>query len=48
MDKNELTILDFELITEPHAKANTVLTPGGVLNFELGTDVRPEVSNTTL
>ena len=23
-------------------------TPGGVLNFELGTDVRPEVSTTTL
>ena len=23
-------------------------TPGGVLNFELGTDVRPEVSITTL
>ena len=22
--------------------------PGGVLNFELGTDVRPEVSTTTL
>ena len=28
----------------------TVMTmvPGGVLNFELGTDVRPEVSTTTL
>ena len=24
------------------------LDPGGVLNFELGTDVRPEVSTTTL
>ena len=24
------------------------LKPGGVLNFELGTDVRPEVSTTTL
>ena len=24
------------------------LLPGGVLNFELGTDVRPEVSTTTL
>ena len=23
-------------------------TPGGVLNFELGTDVRPEVSNTPI
>ena len=23
-------------------------TPGGVLNFELGMDVRPEVSTTTL
>ena len=23
-------------------------TPGGVLNFELGTDVRPQVSTTTL
>ena len=23
-------------------------TPGGVLNFELGTEVRPEVSTTTL
>ena len=25
-----------------------LLLPGGVLNFELGTDVRPEVSTTTL
>ena len=24
------------------------LSPGGVLNFELGMDVRPEVSTTTL
>ena len=24
------------------------LAGGGVLNFELGTDVRPQVSNTTL
>ena len=24
------------------------LFPGGVLNFELGTDVRPDVSTTTL
>ena len=28
--------------------ALTTYRPGGVLNFELGTDVRPEVSTTTL
>ena len=27
---------------------NLGMGPGGVLNFELGTDVRPEVSTTTL
>ena len=27
---------------------NPVVNPGGVLNFELGTDVRPEISTTTL
>ena len=28
--------------------ARVLAARGGVLNFELGTDVRPEVSNTTL
>ena len=27
---------------------HVTVAPGGVLNFELGTDVRPEVSTTTL
>ena len=31
-----------------NSTAQPTETPGGVLNFELGTDVRPEVSTTTL
>ena len=39
--KNVLFCHDYN----PYRNTNV---PGGVLNFELGTDVRPEVSNTTL
>ena len=31
-----------------HKSASFISFAGGVLNFELATDVRPEVSNTTL
>ena len=32
----------------PYLRTEWDLVPGGVLNFELGTNVRPEVSTTTL
>ena len=35
-------------VATAHAVAAEYPRPGGVLNFELGTDVRPEVSTTTL
>ena len=35
-------------ILSDHLRCYSASGGGGVLNFELGTDVRPEVSNTTL
>ena len=32
----------------PYTTKHLISYPGGVLNFELGTDVRPEVSTTAL
>ena len=33
---------------DPKHNTSRGITPGGVLNFELGTDVRPKVLTTTL
>ena len=40
--------LRYEVVPAIFGLAVVYLVPGGVLNFELGTDVRPEVSTTTL
>ena len=49
----DLHVLEFKMshtMVKGHMSSICMLLhpPGGVLNFELGTDVRPEVSNTTL
>ena len=37
-----------KISVDPSIFSAITWSPGGVLNFELGTDVRPEVSTTTL
>ena len=43
-----LLMVNKTLLIDTSPEISTMFIPGGVLNFELGTDVRPEVLTTTL